>query len=170
MDYSVVIVSLSNCFHPAYNHHLQSDTSKAERLPRRHELLITETIYGGTTKEWLLEAQEQEKWLAYQDKQMEQTKDKKNALEAYVYEIRNKVTSNLVVISSYVFLVIKLIVLIFFFFGLILLMNSFLRDIEVLQMIPRGKEFLLAYNRLKNGFMKMEMMKLKRFTPANSMN
>ncbi|RZS25561.1 hypothetical protein BHM03_00058761 [Ensete ventricosum] len=77
-----------------------SDTSKAERLRRRHELLITETVYGGTTKEWLLEAQEQEKWLAYQDKLMEQTKDKKNALEAYVYEIRNKVTSNLVVIST----------------------------------------------------------------------
>ncbi|KAJ8466227.1 hypothetical protein OPV22_028779 [Ensete ventricosum] len=67
-----------------------SDTSKAERLRGRHELLITETVYGGTTKEWLLEAQEQEKWLAYQDKLMEQTKDKKNALEAYVYEIRNK--------------------------------------------------------------------------------
>ncbi|XP_042440919.1 heat shock 70 kDa protein 16-like [Zingiber officinale] len=66
------------------------DTSKVERLPRRHELLIIETVYNGTTKEWLLEAQEQEKLLGYQDKQMEQTKDKKNALEAYVYEVRNK--------------------------------------------------------------------------------
>lgn len=74
-------------FHSANNHSNQVDTSKTERLPRRHELLITEAVYNGTTKEWLLEAQEQEKLLAYQDKQMEQTKDKKNALEAYVYEV-----------------------------------------------------------------------------------
>ncbi|XP_042427130.1 heat shock 70 kDa protein 16-like [Zingiber officinale] len=66
------------------------DKSKTDIHPRRHALLITETVYNGTTKKWLLEAQEQEKWLAYQDKQMENTKDKKNALEAYVYEVRNK--------------------------------------------------------------------------------
>lgn len=57
-------------------------------------MAIAETIYGGMTKEELLEAQELEQVLAYQDKVMEQTKDRKNALESYVYEIRDKVKSN----------------------------------------------------------------------------
>lgn len=56
----------------------------------RHEFPISEIKHGGMSKAELLEAQEQEKLLAYQDKVMEQTKDKKNALEAYVYEVRNK--------------------------------------------------------------------------------
>jgi heat shock protein 4 len=43
------------------------------------------------SKQELLEAQEQEQQLAYQDKLMERTKDRKNALESYVYDTRNKV-------------------------------------------------------------------------------
>lgn len=39
----------------------------------------------------LSEAQQKEIQLAQQDRTMEQTKDKKNALESYVYEMRNKV-------------------------------------------------------------------------------
>ena len=39
----------------------------------------------------LAEAQERECRLAQQDRTMEATKDKKNALESYVYEMRNKV-------------------------------------------------------------------------------
>lgn len=39
----------------------------------------------------ILEAQEKEVQLAQQDRTMEDTKDKKNALESYVYEMRNKV-------------------------------------------------------------------------------
>ncbi|XP_008806739.2 heat shock 70 kDa protein 16 isoform X2 [Phoenix dactylifera] len=67
-----------------------ADRIKREGTRRRNELAVAETIYGGMTKEELLEAQEQEQALAYQDKVMEQTKDRKNSLEAYVYEIRDK--------------------------------------------------------------------------------
>ncbi|KAH0451688.1 hypothetical protein IEQ34_018987 [Dendrobium chrysotoxum] len=69
------------------NHH---DRPSNTRHSRRHEVPVSETLYGGMSKSELVEAQEQEKQLAYQDKVMEQTKDKKNALEAYVYEVRNK--------------------------------------------------------------------------------
>lgn len=44
------------------------------------------------TKAELSEAQERELQLAQQDKNMEQAKNKKNALESYVYETRNKVS------------------------------------------------------------------------------
>ena len=43
------------------------------------------------TKAELSEALDKELKLAQQDRIMEQTKDKKNALESYVYEMRNKV-------------------------------------------------------------------------------
>lgn len=43
------------------------------------------------TEAEVLEAQEKEFQLAQQDKIAEQTKEKKNALESYVYETRNKV-------------------------------------------------------------------------------
>ncbi|KAE9463246.1 hypothetical protein C3L33_04847, partial [Rhododendron williamsianum] len=46
-------------------------------------------------EEWLLadvqKAVEKEFELALQDRVMEETKDKKNAVEAYVYDLRNKV-------------------------------------------------------------------------------
>ncbi|XP_020080084.1 heat shock 70 kDa protein 16-like [Ananas comosus] len=63
---------------------------KRERNTRRHDLPVKETFNGGMTKAELQEAQEQEQQLAYQDRLMEQTKERKNALESYVYEIRNK--------------------------------------------------------------------------------
>ncbi|PKA45955.1 Heat shock 70 kDa protein 16 [Apostasia shenzhenica] len=69
------------------DHH---DRTSNNRFSKRHEIPVSEMIYGGMTKAELLEAQEQEKQLAYQDHVMEQTKDKKNALEAYVYEVRSK--------------------------------------------------------------------------------
>uniref|UniRef100_A0A1D1ZIY1 Heat shock protein 16 n=1 Tax=Anthurium amnicola TaxID=1678845 RepID=A0A1D1ZIY1_9ARAE len=57
---------------------------------RRLEIPVTETVYGGMTKMELSEAQAQELQLACHDRMVERTKDQKNALEAYVYEIRNK--------------------------------------------------------------------------------
>lgn len=57
----------------------------------RLEIPISENIYGGMTKAELSKAQDKEVQLAQQDRIMEQTKDKKNALESYVYEMRNKV-------------------------------------------------------------------------------
>jgi heat shock 70kDa protein 4 len=58
---------------------------------QRHNLPIIEYIYGAMRKQELLDAQELEQQLAYQDKLMERTKDMKNALESYVYDTRNKV-------------------------------------------------------------------------------
>ncbi|KAK8931425.1 Heat shock 70 kDa protein 16 [Platanthera zijinensis] len=66
------------------------DERRKSRSSRRHDVPVSEIMHGGMSKADLLAAQEQEKLLAYQDKVMEQTKDKKNALEAYVYEVRNK--------------------------------------------------------------------------------
>ncbi|XP_068668992.1 heat shock 70 kDa protein 16-like [Aristolochia californica] len=57
---------------------------------RRLEIPVSETIFGGMSKAEVSEAQEKELQLAYQDRMMEQTKDKRNALEAFIYETRNK--------------------------------------------------------------------------------
>lgn len=57
----------------------------------RQDLQIVESIYGVMSKQELLEAQEQEQQLAYQDKLVERTKERNNALESYVYDTRNKV-------------------------------------------------------------------------------
>ena len=64
---------------------------KNDKATRRLELPISEYVYGGMTKGDISEAQEKELQLAQQDRTMEETKNKKNALESYVYEMRNKV-------------------------------------------------------------------------------
>ncbi|GJM97671.1 hypothetical protein PR202_ga14613 [Eleusine coracana subsp. coracana] len=69
-----------------------SDRSRSERSIQRQNLPIIEYIYGAMSKQELLEAEEQEQQLAYQDKLMERTKDRKNALESYVYDTRNKLS------------------------------------------------------------------------------
>ncbi|KAM0901558.1 hypothetical protein ACQ4PT_019904 [Festuca glaucescens] len=66
--------------------------SRKERPVQRQDLPIVESIYGVMSKQELLEAQEQERQLAYQDKLVERTKERKNALESYVYDIRNKLS------------------------------------------------------------------------------
>jgi heat shock 70kDa protein 4 len=53
---------------------------------------VQEVIYGALPAEELQKACEKEFEMALQDRVMEETKDKKNALEAYVYDMRNKVT------------------------------------------------------------------------------
>ncbi|CAN6215918.1 unnamed protein product [Urochloa humidicola] len=68
------------------------DQSRNERSIQRQDLPVAEYVYGAMSKQELLEAQEQEQQLAYQDKLMERTKDRKNALESYVYDIRNKLS------------------------------------------------------------------------------
>ncbi|KZV37170.1 heat shock 70 kDa protein 16-like [Dorcoceras hygrometricum] len=56
----------------------------------RHNLLIEENVDGGLMLGELSQAQEKESQLTQQDIKMERTKDKKNTLESYVYETRNK--------------------------------------------------------------------------------
>ncbi|CAA3028831.1 heat shock 70 kDa 16 [Olea europaea subsp. europaea] len=71
----------------------QESSSKADRpaAVRRLEITIDENIFGGMTPHELSQAQQKELQLAQQDIMMERTKDKKNALESYVYEARNKI-------------------------------------------------------------------------------
>lgn len=64
-----------------------------DKAGRRLDISVSENIYGGMTKPELALAQETENLLAQQDLTMEQTKEKKNALESYVYEMRNKLFS-----------------------------------------------------------------------------
>lgn len=54
---------------------------------------ISEIVYGGMAAEDVQKAVEKEFEMALQDRVMEETKDKKNAVEAYVYDMRNKVPS-----------------------------------------------------------------------------
>lgn len=51
---------------------------------------VSEHVYGGMVPTDLQKAMEKELEMALQDRVMEETKDKKNAVEAYVYDMRNK--------------------------------------------------------------------------------
>lgn len=61
------------------------------RTSARMNIPVIECVYGGMTEAELSKALGKESQLAQQDIKMEQTKEKKNALEAYVYETRNKI-------------------------------------------------------------------------------
>lgn len=52
---------------------------------------VTELVHGGLAVADVQKAVEKEFEMALQDRVMEETKDKKNAVEAYVYDMRNKV-------------------------------------------------------------------------------
>ncbi|KAI3948835.1 hypothetical protein MKX01_022249 [Papaver californicum] len=66
------------------------DGTRKKRSSRRLDIPVSENVYGGMTKADVLKAQEIEVQLTQQDRIMEQTKDRKNALESYVYDTRNK--------------------------------------------------------------------------------
>ncbi|XP_052175135.1 heat shock 70 kDa protein 15-like [Diospyros lotus] len=51
---------------------------------------VSEIVYGGMAPADVKKAAEKEFEMALQDRVMEETKDKKNAVEAYVYDMRNK--------------------------------------------------------------------------------
>lgn len=52
---------------------------------------VAELVYGAMGSAELEKAVEKEYEMALQDRVMEETKEKKNAVEAYVYDMRNKV-------------------------------------------------------------------------------
>jgi heat shock 70kDa protein 4 len=52
---------------------------------------VHELVYGVLEPAELQKAVEKEYEMALQDRVMEETKEKKNAVEAYVYDMRNKV-------------------------------------------------------------------------------
>ncbi|KAK4761095.1 hypothetical protein SAY87_005988 [Trapa incisa] len=73
---------------------LQMETDTRVEAPKRKvkktNIPVVESINGGLSQEGLQKAVEKEFEMALQDRIMEETKDKKNAVEAYVYDMRNK--------------------------------------------------------------------------------
>lgn len=74
-----------------YEHNFLLQIDRRGKVLKRLEIPVNENVYGGMTKTQLSEAVEKEHQLVQQDLKMERTKDKKNALESYVYEMRDKV-------------------------------------------------------------------------------
>ncbi|KAK9051817.1 hypothetical protein SSX86_028445 [Deinandra increscens subsp. villosa] len=74
--------------------HKFSDSSPTTHSARKQKITVSENIYGGTTIDDLRQAQEMEKLLADQDIKVEQTKEKKNTLESFVYDTRNRLLSS----------------------------------------------------------------------------
>uniref|UniRef100_A0A6V7QR45 Heat shock 70 kDa protein 14 n=1 Tax=Ananas comosus var. bracteatus TaxID=296719 RepID=A0A6V7QR45_ANACO len=64
------------------------ETSK--KKIKKTNVPVAELVYGAIAAEDLQKAVEKEFEMALQDRVMEETKDKKNAVEAYVYDMRNK--------------------------------------------------------------------------------
>ncbi|KNA11575.1 hypothetical protein SOVF_133880 [Spinacia oleracea] len=73
---------------------VQMDTDvKADALKKKVKKItvpVSELVHGGLSQGDLQKAVEKEFELALQDRVMEETKDRKNAVEAYVYDMRNK--------------------------------------------------------------------------------
>ena len=58
---------------------------------KKTNIPVAELVYGAMVPVDVQKALEKEFEMALQDRVMEETKDKKNAVEAYVYDMRNKV-------------------------------------------------------------------------------
>ncbi|XP_057527143.1 heat shock 70 kDa protein 15-like [Amaranthus tricolor] len=73
---------------------LQMDTddkADAEKIKvKKTHVPVAELVYGGLSQEAVQKAAEKEFEMALQDRVMEETKDRKNEVEAYVYDMRNK--------------------------------------------------------------------------------
>ncbi|KAL6539160.1 hypothetical protein OROGR_011809 [Orobanche gracilis] len=73
---------------------VQMETDAKVEAPKKKvtkkNVPVSEVVYGGLSAADLEKSVEKEFEMALQDRVMEETKDKKNAVEAYVYEMRNK--------------------------------------------------------------------------------
>ncbi|XP_058226855.1 heat shock 70 kDa protein 15-like [Rhododendron vialii] len=72
--------------------HMETD-AKVEvpkKKVKKSNVPVSEIVYGGMAPADVQKAVEKEFEMALQDRIMEETKDKKNAVEAYVYDMRNK--------------------------------------------------------------------------------
>lgn len=58
---------------------------------KKIDVPVSGLVYGALGSEELVKASENEYEMALQDRVMEETKEKRNAVEAYVYDMRNKV-------------------------------------------------------------------------------
>lgn len=70
-----------------YVHKVEAPKKKVKKT----NVPVSEVVYGGLAASDVQKAVEKEFEMALQDRVMEETKDKKNAVEAYVYDMRNKV-------------------------------------------------------------------------------
>ncbi|KAK9690288.1 hypothetical protein RND81_09G118500 [Saponaria officinalis] len=66
----------------------KADASK--KKVKKITVPVSEVVHGGLSKGEVEKAVEKEFEMALQDRVMEETKDRKNAVEAYVYDMRNK--------------------------------------------------------------------------------
>ncbi|XP_004506857.1 heat shock 70 kDa protein 15 [Cicer arietinum] len=66
------------------------DTKAPKKKVKKTNVPIAELVYGAMAPVDVQKAVEKEFEMALQDRVMEETKDKKNAVEAYVYDTRNK--------------------------------------------------------------------------------
>lgn len=69
---------------------MQADAPK--KKVKKTNVPVAEMVHGGMNPADLQKALEKEFEMALQDRVMEETKDKKNAVESYVYDMRNKVS------------------------------------------------------------------------------
>ncbi|XP_057758209.1 heat shock 70 kDa protein 16 [Arachis stenosperma] len=67
-----------------------ADGARKDKPNRRLNVPVSENIDGAMSKAEISEAYEKELQLAQQDRTVELTKEKKNTLESYVYDMRNK--------------------------------------------------------------------------------
>lgn len=63
---------------------------------------VSELVYGTMVPADVQKAVEKEFEMALQDRVMEETKDRKNAVEAYVYDMRNKVRVAILFLHNYI--------------------------------------------------------------------
>jgi len=121
---------------------------------------VTELVYGAMSAADVQKAVEKEFEMALQDRVMEETKDKKNAVEAYVYDMRNKVRVVLIFLLFDVeYLIVTKLIPCYHF--------SLVTNTKSLSLIQRGKHSLLNFRRWKTGYMKMVKMRLKVYTLPN---
>ncbi|KAI9159765.1 hypothetical protein LWI28_001726 [Acer negundo] len=69
---------------------METDTKAPKKKVKKTNIPVAELVYGAMVPTDLQKAVEKEFEMALQDRVMEETKDKKNAVEAYVYDMRNK--------------------------------------------------------------------------------
>lgn len=71
-----------------------------KKKTKRADVPVHEVVLGGLPQAELQKVVEKEYEMALQDRVMEETKDKKNAVEAYVYDMRNKVQCKASIFSA----------------------------------------------------------------------
>ncbi|KAK4590593.1 hypothetical protein RGQ29_020948 [Quercus rubra] len=70
---------------------MEADTKvEAPKKVKKTNIPVAELVYGGMFPTDVQKAVEKEFEMALQDRVMEETKDRKNAVEAYIYDMRNK--------------------------------------------------------------------------------